>query len=782
MKRFFYFITLTAALAVFSCTKPESPASEGDNTVPASAFSKTSEWSIVGPLAGGWDKDLAMKTDGVWHAVFNVQSNGTEEFKFRKNKNWDTNFGASSVKVGEKVALSMGGDNMNLPAGTYDIYLAEATQIAYFLKAGSEFKHADEGKIMEGGDLYGDYDAALVPSAKKAGTTYQLNVYSFADSDGDGWGDFQGIIDHLDYLDAIGATALWLSPVNTSQSYHAYDITDYYAINPKYGGKGATSAQAEQKLKDLITEAGKKNIDIYIDYVLNHSGDQCDWFKQAKADKNSKYRSYYVFADPANSAPVDNFAGQTYPNMGGWSQIAKYEGRLHFTVKKKGEKDMTVTVSPTTENAQAGNGDNPKVWIFTDKNYGMYETAANTFEITLNVSSDWGFLVRTSTTSWENGTKWGGTGAQMIFGKEFQLHYDGGGNIPLADSYFGSFDGSMPDLSYGPWQNCQDSDSFKDLAGSADKWIQMGVKGLRLDAVMWIYQRHTDANVKFLSEWYNHCNATYKANGGQGDFYMVGEAYDWNADVVAPYYKGLPSLFDFAYYGTVKDRVNKGNGSDLASTIAGIQAKNRNAYGQALHTHKAGFQDAIKLSNHDEDRVASDLGNHPQKKRLIAAILLTSPGKPYIYQGEELGYWGVKSSGDENVRQPINWNRDCKVPTGWCSFDKSVIKAETSVEAQAEDNRSLLQLYRHFSYARNTHSALAEGEIEATSSGNGAVAAWYMKSASEKVLVMHNLSSSPVTVKRDADKLDKIIVSNHKVEVSGKSVTLPAFSSVVFQQ
>ena len=122
------------------------------------------------------------------------------------------------------------------------------------------------------------------------------------------------------------------------------------------------------------------------------------------------------------------------------------------------------------------------------------------------------------------------------------------------------------------------------------------------------------------------------------------------------------------------------------------------------------------------------------------------------------------------------------MPTAWCSFDKSVITADSSVEAQAADNRSLLQLYRHFAYARNTHSALAEGEMESTSAGNGAVAAWYMKSASEKVLVMHNLSSSPVTVTRDGDKLDKVIVANQKVEVSGKSVTLPAYSSVVFQQ
>jgi len=779
MKRIHFLLAMAVLLVTgAACVKtaPEGQTPGGsDNTIPASSFNQSSPWSIIGTIGGdNWTKDIAMKTNGTWHAAFGVSVAASEEFKFRKNKNWeDVNYGASSVKVGEKISLVQGGDNIKLPAGTYDLYIAETTQVGYVLKAGSAFTHGDEGKMDDGGDLYGPYDPSLAPSAKKSGLTYQLNVYSFADSDGDGWGDFQGIIDHLDYLDAMGATALWLSPVNDSQSYHAYDIKDYYILNPKYG--------SEAKFKELIQKAAEKNIDIYIDYVLNHSGDQCGWFAKAKAG-DAKYRDYYVFTSASDAAAVDNFAGQTYPSMGGWTQIDTYSGRLHFTVKKKGEKDMTVTVEPTTASAEKPNTSNPKVWIFTDNNYGMYETSANTFEITLDVSSNWGFLVRTSTSSWENGTKWGGTGAKLSFGKEFQLQYDGGGNIMLGTGYFGSFSGSMPDFNYGPWTTCETSAAFKDLAASADKWIKMGVKGLRLDAVMWIYQCHTEANVKFLSEWYNHCNATYKAAGGEGDFFMVGEAYDWNADVVAPYYKGLPSLFDFAYYGTVKDRINNARGSDLASSIASIQNKNKNAYGQRKHTHSEGYQDAIKLSNHDENRVASELGNHPQKKRLAGAILLTSPGKPFVYQGEELGYWGVKTSGDQNVRQPINWKKDCKVPTGWCSFDKSVITSGTSVEAQAADDRSLLQLYRHFAYARNTHSALAEGELEVTNSGNNAVAAWYMKSASEKVLVMHNLSSAPVTVSRPSDRLSDVIVSNQKVQVSGTSVTLPAFSSVVFQQ
>ena len=793
MKRFQLLLFVLTVILLAGCNK-DNPQDSG--TIPQIAFNKASEWSIIGTIGGdSWTKDITMKTNGTWHAAFNIQVKATDEFKFRKNKNWDNSLGASSAKVGSKVSLTTGsGNNIKLPAGTYDFYMAETTQIAYFLTAGSDFTHGDEGKVEEGGELSGDYDPALAPSAKKSGITYQLNVYSFADSDGDGWGDFQGIIDHLDYLDAIGATALWLSPVNVSQSYHAYDISDYFAINPKYGGNGATTSKAEEKLKELIAKAKEKNIDIYIDYVLNHSGDQCSWFTKAK-NGDSKYRQYYVFSDNPKSdmaaGKIDNFAGQTSGNMGEWHSVAvgnpAYTGskNLHFKLDISTSSAPKLTVTETTDAAQT---DGDSGWyIFDNKVHQMRKTSATVFEITLNVKNDWGVLVKDHASDWGD-HKWGAKAddPKITFGTPKTLvKGDAANNIIFGGSltyYWGSFSGSMPDLNYGPYSTCQNSDAFKDLAASADKWINLGVNGLRLDAVMWIYQCHTDANVKFLSEWYNHCNATYKARGGSGDLYMVGEAYDWNADVVAPYYKGLPSLFDFAYYGTVKDRINAGKGSDLGSTIASIQNKNKNAYNQRKHTHSSGFEDAIKLSNHDENRVASELGNHPQKKRLAGAILLTSPGKPYIYQGEELGYWGVKSSGDQNVRQPINWNKDCKVPTSWCSFDTSVIKAETSVESQAADNSSLLQLYRHFAYARNTHSALAEGEIETTDSGNSAVAAWYMKSSSERVLVMHNLSSASVTVKRSTDKLDKVIVSNHKVDVNGQSVTLPAYSSVVFQQ
>lgn len=802
MKARFALAILAAAAVLSACQKDGG----SSGTLSKSDFTTASEWSIIGTIGGAnWDSDIAMKTNGTWHAAFGISITSSNEFKFRQNKSWDVNLGGTSSttsKADTKISLSQGGENLKIAGGTYDIYLAPGNSIAYILTAGSTFTHAADGEQVTGADLEGEYSASLAPASKKSGITYQLNVYSFADSDGDGWGDFQGIIDHLDYLDAIGATALWLSPVNTSQSYHAYDIKDYYSINPIYGGKGATSAKAQQKLKELCQKAAEKNIDIYIDYVLNHSGDQNDWFKKAIAG-NATYKDYYVisadYASDVAAGRVDNFAGQTDPHMGAWHSVsagnAGYSGskNLKFVLDATNKSAPKLTITETDAAVQSASSESDVNWfVYYTGNTAvrMYKSSsANTYEIVLKPTNDWGVLIKSHATEWgtDDAYKWGAkAGDQPVtFGKAKTLVSGKNANNIIftanVTSYFASFDKSMPDLNYGPYSTCQNSAAFQDLAASADKWINLGVNGLRLDAVMWIYQCNTDANVKFLSEWYNHCNATYKARGGKGDLYMVGEAYDWNADVVAPYYKGLPSLFDFAYYGTVKDRINSGNGSNLASTIKSIQDKNRNAYNSRKYTHSSGFYDAIKLSNHDENRVASELGNNDQKKRLAGAILLTSPGKPFIYQGEELGYWGVKSSGDQNVRQPIYWEKDGKVPTSWCSFDTSILSEGMSVSEQAADSRSLLQMYRHFAYARNTHAALAEGSIEPVTSGNNAVAAWKMVASSETVLVMHNLGGAEVTVTA-AVTPDKVIVSssNGEIKVSGTSVTLPAFSSVVF--
>lgn len=117
---------------------------------------------------------------------------------------------------------------------------------------------------------------------------YEIFVRSFNDSDGDGIGDFNGITAKLDYLQSLGVRGLWLMPINPSPSYHGYDVTDYYAVNPKYG--------TMDDFKTLLEEAHKRDIKIIIDLVLNHTSIEHPWFEQALGP-GSDYQAWYKWSD-----------------------------------------------------------------------------------------------------------------------------------------------------------------------------------------------------------------------------------------------------------------------------------------------------------------------------------------------------------------------------------------------------------------------------------------------------------------------------------------------------
>ena len=126
---------------------------------------------------------------------------------------------------------------------------------------------------------------------------YEIFVRSFNDSNGDGIGDFNGITQKLDYLQELGVTAIWLMPIFPSPSYHGYDVTDYYDVNPQYG--------TMDDFKTLVEEAHKRDIRIIIDLVINHTSDKHPWFKEAKKDPNSPYRDWYIWSktDPKYLGP-----------------------------------------------------------------------------------------------------------------------------------------------------------------------------------------------------------------------------------------------------------------------------------------------------------------------------------------------------------------------------------------------------------------------------------------------------------------------------------------------
>lgn len=120
---------------------------------------------------------------------------------------------------------------------------------------------------------------------------YELHIKAFCDGNGDGTGDFQGLLEKLDYLENLGVTAIWVLPFYPSPLRDdGYDIADYYNINPAYGNI--------EQLREFIQEAHKRNLKVITELVINHTSDQHPWFQRARrAPKDSPERNYYVWSD-----------------------------------------------------------------------------------------------------------------------------------------------------------------------------------------------------------------------------------------------------------------------------------------------------------------------------------------------------------------------------------------------------------------------------------------------------------------------------------------------------
>ncbi|WP_051412021.1 alpha-amylase family glycosyl hydrolase [Halonatronum saccharophilum] len=120
-------------------------------------------------------------------------------------------------------------------------------------------------------------------------TYYQIFVRSFYDSNGDGIGDLRGVTKNLDYLEELGVKGIWLMPIMDSESYHGYDVIDFYEVNSDYGSL--------EDFNELSKEANKRGIKVVLDLMLNHSSSDHPWFIEASLDHKSPYRDYYIWAN-----------------------------------------------------------------------------------------------------------------------------------------------------------------------------------------------------------------------------------------------------------------------------------------------------------------------------------------------------------------------------------------------------------------------------------------------------------------------------------------------------
>ncbi|MBK5222870.1 MAG: maltose alpha-D-glucosyltransferase [Acidimicrobiia bacterium] len=493
---------------------------------------------------------------------------------------------------------------------------------------------------------------------------YQLHVRSFADDNGDGIGDFEGLTSRLDYLADLGVTALWLLPFYPSPlKDDGYDIADYNGVNPSYG----TMAD----LRRFLRSAHDRGLRVITELVMNHTSDQHAWFQRARTSPpGSKWRDFYVWSD----------TGEEYP-----------EARI----------------------------------IFQD-----FET------------SNW---------TWD----------------------------PVAGAYFWHrFYSHQPDL------NFENPEVKAAMFSTLDKWFELGVDGVRLDAVPYLFERE-GTNCENLPETHQFLKELRAHVDGKWDNRMLlAEANQWPEDAAAYFGDGDECHMNFHF--PVMPRL-----------FMSVRMEDRMPIVDILEQTPAlppGAQWATFLRNHDEltlemvtdeerdymvrayandpqarinlgirRRLAPLLENDRRKIELLNGLLFSLPGTPVIYYGDEIGMGDNFYLGDrDSVRTPMQWTADRNAGFSRTNpqqlFLPPVIDPEyhyetVNVEAQQRTPNSLLWWTRRLIALRRRHRVFGRGDLEFIDSDNPKVLSFTRTLDDDhgrgKVLVVANLSRHAQPVELD---------------------------------
>jgi alpha-amylase len=287
--------------------------------------------------------------------------------------------------------------------------------------------------------------------------------------------------------------------------------------------------------------------------------------------------------------------------------------------------------------------------------------------------------------------------------------------------YYGVFWEGMPDLNYA---NSSVRDEAKKIARF---WLQeMGVDGFRLDAVPYLVEEGDRlANTPGTHEVL-HDYATYVHQIAPGAF-TVGEVWD-SVGAMLPYYPDqLDSYFAFELSDAVIGAVRTGSANKLFGGYLRLQS--------ALPADRW----SPFLRNHDQTRTLTALGGDIERAKMAATLLLTLPGFPFVYYGEEIGMTGDKP--DPRLRTPMHWSHGAAAGFSrglpWEPLQPDSLTA--NVQAQDREPRSLLNLYRGLIHLRSAQSALAVGELVPLTATSEAVAAYIRRDGNHVVLVVANL-------------------------------------------
>jgi len=307
--------------------------------------------------------------------------------------------------------------------------------------------------------------------------------------------------------------------------------------------------------------------------------------------------------------------------------------------------------------------------------------------------------------------------------------------------YYGVFWSGMPDLNY---RTAAVREEAKRIAAY---WLGRGVDGFRLDAVRHLYETgagpgQSDApeTFTFLKDFSSHVRSA------KPDAALVGEVWADTA-TIARYYGStaavpggdvLPLLFDFPLADAITAGVSSGNATEIAAKLA-----------ESASLYPRGAADAPFLGNHDQVRIATRLGNDASRLGVAASILLTLPGSPFLYYGEEIGTQNGPGTNDEWKRTPMAWDGTASggftTGTPWWAFAPG--RETENVAAQAGAPDSLLSRYRALMRVRRASAALRRGGLTLFHGvpGSSHVLVFARFVEGETVLVAHNLSGAATT-------------------------------------
>lgn len=333
------------------------------------------------------------------------------------------------------------------------------------------------------------------------------------------------------------------------------------------------------------------------------------------------------------------------------------------------------------------------------------------------------------------------------------------------DYYMGIFWQEMPDL------NLRNPKVREEMKAIAKFWIDLGVDGFRLDA-----SKHIDhENSKYTHLWWNEFNNYVKSLNSE--IYLVGENWDSNVNVIAPYFDYMDSSFNFSFSDLIIKTVN----NQTYQNILEEQLEMHEKYAEISEN----FIDATFIRNHDMSRTQSEVFDNKDKAKLAAAIHLTLPGTPFIYYGEELGQKGKKP--DEHIREPFDWYASAEgkgmtnmIRSGFNKVEKFTKSNDgISLEEASEDPESLFNYYKKLIEIRKHHSEFFYSDYQIIDLDENILA--YTVGRDEKIIVFHNIHSKPQTI----DLSPWIEISSNELltnKALDDKIVLEAYESIIIKK